>query len=115
MKKPLVLIVAATSLLFSLRAADAAVVLSDFSNLAAQSPTFSGSWRGGSPVADQFVQNSGFISLQPVNGGNPQDDGDFLVAPLAFSIAGLNQISLTARVDTGNAASSLIVLLYDNA
>ena len=92
----------------------AQVVLSDFSNLAGQNPTFEGSWRGGSPIANQYVQNSGFISIQSVSGGNPLDDAsDFFVTPSTFSIGSFVTVSVTAKIDTGNAASSFKLLLQD--
>lgn len=91
------------------------VTLSDFSNLSGQGATFSGSWRGGSPAANQYVQNTGFGTITTVNGGNPQDDGDFLVEPVStLNIGSLNQISLTLRVDSGNTDASLKVILFDD-
>jgi hypothetical protein len=91
----------------------AQTTLSNFDNLAAQAPTFSATWRAGTPESDQYVQDvAGFISIAPVAGGNPQDDGIFAVDFLApISFAGLSAIQATARIDTGNASPSFTVAL----
>ena len=55
----------------------AQTVLSDFSALAGQSPTFLDSWYH---LPDpQYSQNAGYVSIVPVNGGAPQSDGRFQV------------------------------------
>ena len=89
--------------------------LSNFSNFSNQLPTFSGSWEGGNPTADQYIQNASSISIAPVNSGNPQDDGDFLVdtSSAPINIGTFGNIAFTLQVDAGNADTSLKVLLYD--
>jgi hypothetical protein len=107
----LILRVCALFACFYFSAGQAAVTLSDFSNFAGQTPFAGGSW---ATPADQFIQNNGNISITSVNGGNPRDDGDFLVSPASpFSIGSLNQISLTLRIDSGNTATGLKVFLED--
>jgi hypothetical protein len=82
----------------------ASVVLSDFNDFASQSPSLNGGWA--------YTQDaSGFISITA-----GKDDGDFLVVPNnAFNLQNLAPIAVavTARVDSGNAATSFAVLLYD--
>jgi hypothetical protein len=110
-----------STLLFVPRVQAAAVLIDDFSAFAANSPVFDFSWSGGTPVAKQYVQDSGFISIAPVNGGTPQDDGNFFVAPalwsggIDLSSGGTNdKIALTARFDAGNLATNIVVIFTDS-
>lgn len=105
------------TLLFTATSGFTQVTLSTFDNFAAQAPDFSGSWDPSvSPADDQYIQNLGFISITSVAGGNPREEGEFTVQPpLSLNTSGLNQIALTARVDSGNAAQNLNVLLFDSA
>lgn len=73
------------------------------------------SWNNG---ADQYTQSSGFVSITPVSGGNPSGDGSF-VATLpgnsTMNFTGISLASLNARVDSGNASSSVKVTFLDNS
>jgi hypothetical protein len=106
-----------------LPSAPAAVLLSDFSDLAGTSFTpFGLSWSGGSPETDQFSQGAGFVSIIPVGGGNPLGDGNFYSVlsgttdlpgpPQDFSL--LPEIQVTARIDGGNGSGGFILTLVDS-
>ncbi len=114
--KQLITTIAASLGLFLAATHAQIVVLSDFSNFTAEGPSFDASWMGGTPSVPQFIQGAGFISIQSVNGGNPQDDGSVIV-PLAatLNLSGLSTISITARQDTGNAAPIINVTLFDSS
>ena len=78
---------------------------------------FNGSWNSGSPSTNQFIQNTGFIVVAPVNGGDPTGDGSFDAAltgttPISFST--ITQLSLTARVDSDNEVGSVVVEVSDS-
>ncbi|MFZ4682264.1 MAG: PEP-CTERM sorting domain-containing protein [Terrimicrobiaceae bacterium] len=94
-------------------------LISDFSNIAVQAfDPFNGNWNGGSPAANQYIQNTGFIVIAPVNGGDPKGDGSFdasLAGTTPISFASITQLSLTARVDSGNQATSVEVQIRDSA
>ncbi len=103
--------------------ASAQVLISDFSDIGAQAFTpFNQSWNGGSPLTDQYVQNSGNISITAVNGGSPTGQGSFdavfpgsnLQTPASVDLSGTLTLDLTARVDAGNTNSSLTIVLDDN-
>jgi len=119
MTRPLRFLLVICSIACSFQAASSQtlVTLSDFNSFSSQATTFEGSWRGGSPAANQYVQGSGFISITPVNSGNPQDDGDVFVDDSAspLNIGNLTQVAFTLRVDTGNADPNLKVTLYDGS
>ncbi len=93
-------------------------LISDFSNIAVQAfDPFNGSWDSGAPSANQFIQNTGFIVVAPVNGGDPTGDGSFDAAldgvtPISFSA--ITQLSLTARVDSGNEVDFVVVQVRDS-
>jgi hypothetical protein len=111
--KHLLIVSISLALAFS---SNAQILLSDFSDLNAQNPAFNGSWDGGSPSVPQYIQGSGFISITPVNGGNPQNDGSFIsLFDNPITLAGFDIISLTLRVDSGNTAPSFSIILYDSA
>lgn len=93
------------------RPAAAQTVLSDFSALAGQSPAFLDSWKAG--ANDQYVQQSGYVSIEPVSGGNPQSDGRFLVAT-ALDLNAFASLQVTAREGTGNLTDS-ITILFENS
>ena len=110
-------LLAATALLLA-APAKADLLISDFNNFSAQLfPPMNISWNGGTPASDQYIQGNGFISITPVNGGDPKGDGYFnagLPGGGSFSIAGLNFFALNARIDDGNTSSIFHVLLYDD-
>lgn len=97
----------------------AQIVLGNFDDLANQAFTpFNGNWNGGAPLADQFVQHPGFVSITSVNGGDPKGDGSFdaLLAgttPIDFSL--VTELALTARIDPGNQVGSVVVEVRDSA
>lgn len=77
------------------------------------------SFYGGNPATDQFTQNAGFITVAPLNGGNPIAGASFtkiraqdLLKPLDLS--GQVAFSLTARLEPGD-GGSLIELELDDA
>ena len=101
----------AFSIALSTLTGKAEITISDFSNLAGENPVFSGSWNNGTP---QFTQQSGFISIEPVNGGNPSESGDFAVtlsSPL--NLTSQPNIALTARFDLNNADTTISVGFTD--
>jgi len=93
-------------------------LISDFSDIAVQAFTpFNGSWDSGSPSSNQFIQNTGFILIAPVNGGDPTGDGSFdaaLAGTTPISFSAITQLSLTARVDSGNEVASVAVEVLDS-
>jgi hypothetical protein len=101
-----------------------ALLLSDFNNLSAQNPSFSRSWTAADEAGQipQYTQNSGFITIEPValpilgGFGNPLDDGDLSAGFPGFplDLTGLTTISLRARINAGNAATSFLVVLLDS-
>jgi len=93
--------------------AHANLLLEDFSSFAAELPSSDGSWSFGG--IDQYVQNSGFISVTPVSGGNPRDDGSFTLSNSSFDLTGLSWVAVSARVDSGNAAGSFSLTFYDGS
>jgi len=101
---------------FAAASLPAAVLVSDFSSFSSQLlPPMGITWSNAG--IDQYIQDSGFISIAPVNGGAPKGDGYFnamLPGSASLNFTGLNTLSLTARVDAGNASSILHVLFYDN-
>ncbi|MGH8047336.1 MAG: hypothetical protein ACREKL_08830 [Chthoniobacterales bacterium] len=78
------------------------------------------SWNGGTPASDQYTQGAGFISIAPVNGGDPKGDGYFLAGlqPIPGTttgdFTGLTLFSIDARVDAGNASTIFQVQLLDS-
>jgi len=108
---------ATTALLLSF-AAQADIVLSNFDNFSLQYFAPMGtSWNGGSPSIDQYVQNTGYISITPVNGGDPKGDGYFfagLPGSATLNFTGLTFLSINARVDAGNASSIFHIQLFDD-
>ncbi len=88
----------------------AQTVLSDFSNLAGQSPTFLDSWLDGPD--DQVVQNSGNVSIAVVAGGNPQSDGSFQVG-LALDLNAYATMQVTARENAGNSTGIFSVVFFN--
>jgi len=99
--------------------APAQILISDFSNLSTQAfSPFGQSWNGGTPAADQFVQNSGNVSITSVNGGNPDGQGNFnasLPGSESVNLTGMLTLQLTARVDSGNANTALTIVLEDGS
>ena len=98
----------------------AQVLISDFATIGTQAYLpFNDTW--GVPV-NQFTQSAGFISITAQGGGDPNGEGGF-DANIAGSLDGSNPVdltgythlSLTARVDAGNASSSTVVLIRDTA
>jgi len=86
-------------------------VLSDFSDLASQSPSFLESWDNGGTA--QYSQQVGFITIEPVSGGNPQSDGYFAMnVPLDLSAH--VSLELTARQGSGNDTPTFGVVFYSN-
>ena len=103
---------------------NAQILINDFSDLGNQgySP-FGNSWSGGTPVIDQYVPDAaGFVSIKPVNSGNPTGDGDYYsvisgttASPgAALDFTGLGYVALTARIDTGNVANGVNLFLLDS-
>ena len=93
------------------------ILISDFENLSAQALSFNGAWNGGEPFTDQFVQETDFISITSVNGGDPKGDGTLYanldgVVPLDFT--GMTHLSLVAKVDAGNQVEKLVVEVRDS-
>jgi hypothetical protein len=94
-----------------------AVVISDFS-AAPAGDQFSGglgSWTNG---VDQFTTAAGILTVGPVSGGNPDNSGYFSYADLngsvVFDATGMTQLTVVARLDSGNAAQGFIINLYDS-
>lgn len=94
-------------------AANAQTVLSDFSDIAGDGAAFLDTWNGGTPTSDQFVQNVGSISIQPVNGGNPTGQGIFEVAR-GLDLTGFAAIEVTAREDAGNSVGVFSVIFFSD-
>jgi hypothetical protein len=117
MKKLLIL----CALLATCQLAPATILtISNFSDLSAQAYSpFTGSWNNG--TADQYTQGSGFVSITPVDLGNPQGDGNFNAifagstsSPTSVNLTGLTDtLSLTAMLNTGNTDSLIKVTLRD--
>ncbi len=97
-------------------------LISDFSNLAGQFPSFGGSWSAAG--VSQYSQGSGFISILPQGSGNPLGDGYFFASMpsatspggnVSMNLTGFSSISLTGRVDSGNASSNIGISFYDSS
>ncbi len=97
-------------------AARADIVLSDFNAFSTQlTPPMFATWHNGSD--DQYTQGAGFISIAPVGGGNPTGNGYFLAAlpgNATVDFSSVGNLSLTARVDAGNADIGFNIVLWDN-
>jgi hypothetical protein len=95
----------------------ATLTVSDFNDFSSQFfPPMVGSWNDG--TADQYIQGAGFISITPVGTGNPEGDGSFYASfPDAgtVDISSFTNISLTARIDPGNASSVFRFSFYEGA
>lgn len=93
------------------------ILLGDFSNLSSQAfSLFNGSWAGGSPVSDQFIQGAGFATVQPVNGGNPLGDGGFDAGFGGVSnFTGMWSMDLRGSVAPGNSNTSIRVTLLNGS
>lgn len=91
--------------------AGAQLVLSDFSDLAGQSPTFLDSWKAGAD--DQYGQQAGYVSIEPVGSGNPESDGRFLVG-VALNLNDYGSLQISARDVAGNETDS-ITIMFENA
>ncbi len=89
----------------------AQLVLSDFSDLAGQSPTFLDSWKAGAD--DQYVQQSGSVAIGPVGVGNPESDGRFLVT-VSLNLNDYTSLQVSARDVIGNETDS-ITIMFENA
>lgn len=89
-------------------AASSQTILSDFSDLGAQSPTFNDTWS----LPDQYIENGTDISIAPVSSGNPLGEGGFEVF-MSLDLTTHSQLQVTAKVDAGNAASSFTVVFYN--
>lgn len=92
------------------------ILVSDFANLSGDGFNYFFSWFGGTPSADQFLQNSGFVSIQGINGGNPTEDGfaqKNIAGPAGTNVNNL-QIELTAKLAPGNGASQAVIFLLDS-
>jgi hypothetical protein len=93
--------------------ASAQTVLSDFSDMATQvseSPfsTFTDTWS----LPNQFVQDTTFITIEPVSGGNPDGKGTLLIRDnLDLSLH--TELSVTAREDAGNAVGVFSIVFYN--
>jgi hypothetical protein len=86
-------------------------VLSDFSDLDSQNPTFLESWNNAGTA--QYSQQSGFITIEPVGGGNPQSDGYFVVGT-SLDLTAHVSLEVTAREGAGNATGNFSVVFYNN-
>lgn len=86
-------------------------VLSDFSNLSAQSPSFLESWDNGGTA--QYSQQAGFITIEPVSGGNPQSDGYF-IAGTSLDLTAHISLEITARRGADNDAPTFGVVFYND-
>lgn len=111
MKKTLVFLLFATAL-----TAQASIVITQFDTLPGGGD-FSGglgSWTNG---VNQFTVSSGILTVGPVSGGNPDNSGYFAFADLfgggSLDATGLTQLSVTAKLESGNAAPGFIINLYD--
>lgn len=95
------------------------LVLSDFDAIASQAFTpFNGNWNGGAPLADQFVQHAGFVSITSVNGGDPKGDGSFdalLDGTTPIDFSAVTHLALTARLDPGNQMGSVVIEIRDSS
>lgn len=89
-------------------AATAQTVLSDFSDIAAQNETFTTSW--GAP--NQYTQNAGFITIEPVEAGNPQGDGTLLVR-MDLDLTVHTSIDVRAREDSGNQVGVFSIVFFN--
>lgn len=109
------ILIGALLLAFAARPVEA-VLIADFSSLPGGTD-FSGgqsTWNNGS---DQFTASGGIFTIEPVAAGNPLNNGYFAFADLAsggtFNATGLTQLSVTARLDSGNLAAGFVVNLFD--
>lgn len=116
MKKILALGLFITALTFPV---SAQVTISDFSS-GPGGVNFTGglgSWTNGT---DQFTTSGGILTVGPVSGGNPDNSGYFSYADVAGSVTinatalNLTQLSVTARLDSGNLAPGVLVIFYDS-
>ncbi len=89
-------------------AASAQTILSDFSDLGAQSPTFNDSWS----LPDQYIDNGTDISIAPVSAKNPLGAGGFEVL-MSLDLTVHSQLQVTAKVDAGNAVNTFTVVFYN--
>ncbi len=107
----------AAVLLLAATALPAQVLISDFTTLpgGGQFSGGIGSWRNAG--VDQFTVSSGALTIGPVSGGNPDNSGYFAFADILsgnFDATGLTQLSVAARLDSGNIAPGFIINLYDS-
>jgi hypothetical protein len=86
-------------------------VISDFSDLASQNPTFLESWVNAGTA--QYSQQSGFITIEPVSGGNQQSDGYFVV-DTTLDLTAHVSLEVTAREGGSNATGIFSVVFYNN-
>jgi hypothetical protein len=68
---------------------------------------------GGSPPASQFIQNAGFITIAPVNGGNPVAGATFTKTK-SLDLSGSVALSLTGRLEAGDEGSLIEIGLKDS-
>lgn len=99
------------------------ILVNSFTNFESQAFTpLSAPWGdGASTNNDQVIQSTNYITIAPVNGGNPTGNGSFTSvlsgtalspgAPLDFT--GYNYLIATARTNAGNVSSSFTVQLWD--
>lgn len=90
----------------------AQTVLSDFSALAGQSPTFLDSWYHLPTTQPQFVQNSGNVSITPVNGGDTQSDGRFQIG-VTLDLTAFESLQISAREGAGNLTGLFSVVFFN--
>ncbi len=86
---------------------DAQTVLSDFSNLNGDGAVFLDTWY---ELPDsQYTQNSGNVSIGPINAGNPRSFGRFQV-DLSLDLSAYESLQVTAREGANNLTGSFRVL-----
>jgi len=85
-------------------------VLSDFSDLNGDGAGFLDSWLNG--ATPQFTQNAGYVTIEPIGGGNPQSDGRFLV-PTTLDLDNYATLQISARENAGN-QTGVIRVIFEN-
>lgn len=96
--------------------ASAQITITDFSTFNTAGD-FSASSSWASPV-NQFTLSGGVLTIGPVSGGNPNDSDNFAFSALAAPFDGTpfigDVLTVTARIDTDNAASGFVINFFDS-
>lgn len=89
-------------------AMSAQTILSDFSDLGTQSPTFNDTWS----LPDQYTDSGTDISITPVSSGNPLGEGGFEVL-MSLDLTAHSQLQVSARADAGNEVGTFTIVFYN--